>query len=119
MAYGTIPKVRHILPAGRRSFSDAAAPAPQIVRPGTYSDGQPMMGTPAGRESTKATDSGYLSKDAKSYRSDLRGDTERGLTGKVASVGPNPTVSSRNDKRYGRGARASRMRPIAPRASNQ
>jgi hypothetical protein len=99
MAYGIAPKRAHTLPAGRRSFTDSAGPAPQIVRPGTYSDGQAMMGTPAGRESTKASESTYASGAA--YRAALRGDTDRGLTGRTESVGPNPQVKSKAVKRYG------------------
>lgn len=99
MAIGWKPSTTHALPAGRRSFTDSPGPKPDIVRPGRYADGQNVDGTPAGRESTKAASRSYA--DGKAYRADPRGETSRGLTGRPAGEGPNPSVQSKAVRRYG------------------
>jgi hypothetical protein len=89
-------------PAGRRSLADAGV-VREIIRPGKYSDNQDRDGTPANRQSTKAATTAYDDPAAIKQRNAERGIGDRGLSGGTFGVSNNPTVSSKNDKRYGRG----------------
>jgi hypothetical protein len=94
MAIGFPPKSTHTLPAGRRSFTDTA-PKPDAVRPGSFSDGQPRDGTPAGNEHrSPAANAGYLDASARAHRA------EEGSQPYPSQS--NPTVHSKATKRYGR-----------------
>jgi hypothetical protein len=103
MAYGVPPKSTHSLPPGRRGF--AAEPGvehSEIVRPGKYGDGQDKMGTPEGAMHTTARDGRYTDPEAIRLRNAARGVGDRGLSGGVFGEATNPTVHSKNTKRYGR-----------------
>jgi len=87
-----------------RVFSEeptAVKGASAVIRPGVYSNGLPQMGVPAGRESTRASSSRYEDKESHKYRADYRGDEARGLTGALEGRGTDPTVHSKNTRRYG------------------
>lgn len=73
----------------------------EIIRPGTFGDGLPQGGVPAGRESTRASSSRYEDKESHKYRADYRGDEARGLTGGLEGRGTDPTVHSKSTRRYG------------------
>ena len=82
----------YTLPAGRRSFADSGVSAPQIVRPGTYGDGQSRDGTRAGAEHTTASTQRYNDPAARTYRQAQRGDPMQN----------NPGVMSKADKLTGK-----------------
>ena len=100
MAYGVPPKVTRTYPTGSRGFSETAQPKGEVTRPGTFIEGQHREGTPAGRESTRASSSRYEDKESQKVRADYRGESQ-GLTGRRESEGPNPRVHSKAVRRYG------------------
>jgi hypothetical protein len=102
MAIGFPSKITHSMPPGRRGFAaEDGVESRTVIPPGKYADGQDRMGTPAGTMHTTAATGRYLDAAAKKHRAAERGVGDTGTTG--ARFGSdNPTVESKNDKRYGR-----------------
>src|SRR5262249_11713873 len=89
-------------PEGRRVFAEAGEVVKrELVRPGTFSDSQHREGTPAGRESTRASSSRYEDAESQKVRADYRGGDSFGLTGKRESEAPYRRVHSKAVRHYG------------------
>ncbi len=87
MAVGWKSENTHTMPTGRRPFASSGATVsvserPEVIRPGTFSDAQPRMGTPKGRQSTRARSSRYESPEGRAYRAAHRESVYPGGTGR-------------------------------------